>query len=73
MAASRLGAHAAFADHRAHAVPLDDLALIRLFADARRRPGRGDAPLLAFFDHDRTAVVQHPAPHVDRRLVLHQV
>ena len=40
----RLGAHAALADHRPHAVALDDLALIRLFANARRRPRGGDAP-----------------------------
>ena len=38
----RLRAHAALADDRAHAVALDDLALIRLLADARRRSGGGD-------------------------------
>ena len=43
----RLRAHAALADHRAHAVALDDLALIRLFANARRRTGGGDAPALS--------------------------
>jgi len=34
----RLRAHAALADDGADAVALDDLGLVRLFADAGRRP-----------------------------------
>ena len=40
----RLRAHAALADDRAHAVALDDVGLVRLLADARRRAGGGHAP-----------------------------
>ena len=69
----RLRAHAALADHRAHAVALDDLALIRLLANARRRTGGGDAPRLAFLHDDRTAVIQDRAVQIDRRRVLHQM
>ena len=69
----RLRAHAALADHRADAVPLDDLALIRLLANAGRRTGGRDAPAVAFLHDDRAAVIEHRAAQIDRRLVLHQV
>ena len=69
----RLRAHAALADHRADAVALDDVALIRLLADAGRRTGGGHAPAVAFLHDDRTAVIEHRAAQIDRRLVLHQI
>ena len=69
----RLRAHAALADDRAHAVAPDDLALIRLFADARRRTGGRHPPDLAFLHDHRTAVIQDRATQIDRRIVLHQV
>src|SRR5471032_2161351 len=60
-ARERLRAHAALADDDADAVALDDLGLIRLFANADRRPRSRHAPTAAagaFFLHDhRTAVI----------------
>ena len=69
----RLRAHPALADDRAHAVPLDDLSLIRLLANAGRRARGRDAPALALFHDHRTAVIQHGPVQIDRRLVLHQI
>ena len=69
----RFRAHAALADHRAHAVFLDDVGLIRLFANAGGGAGGLDHPLVALLQHHRTAVVEHRAVHVDRRRILHQV
>src|SRR5262249_12921714 len=65
-------AHPAFADHGAHAVTFDDLALIRLFADAGGRTGGGDS-VIAVFQHNRAAVIERRALQADRRLILHQV
>src|SRR5262249_31109127 len=67
-----LSTHPAFADHSAHAVAFDDLALIRFFADAGGRAGGGD-PVIAVFQHDGAAVVERRALQADRRLILHQV
>ena len=57
----RLRAHAALADHRAHAVTPDDVGLVRLLADARRRAGRRHRPAVAVLQHHRAAVVEHRA------------
>src|SRR5438445_9817857 len=69
----RLRAHAAFTDDGTDAVPLDDLALIRLLPNAGRRPRGSDAPALALLHGDGTAMVENAAAQVDRRRVLHQV
>src|SRR5262245_7292795 len=52
----RLRAHSAFADDGAHAVAFDDLALVRLFADAGGGAGGGD-PVIAIFHDDGAAMV----------------
>src|SRR6185503_9253986 len=54
----RFRAHAAFADHRADAVALDDFRLVWLLTDARRRPGGRDAPALALLHDDRAAMIE---------------
>src|SRR5205814_7039041 len=69
----RLRAHSAFADDRADTVSPDDLALIRLFADARRRSRGVDLPTVTVFHGHGTAVIQDRAAQVDRWLVRHQM
>ena len=53
-----LSAHAAFANHGANAIALDDFALVRLFADAGRRARGRDAVPAAFLRDDGTAVIE---------------
>ena len=43
----------------ADAIPLEDVGLIRLLANARGRPGGGDPPATVLLHHDRAAVIQH--------------
>src|SRR4030095_11094429 len=56
----RLRAHSAFTNDGAHAVAFDDLALVRLFADAGRGAGGGD-PVIAIFHYYGAAMVERRA------------
>src|SRR5438128_12032249 len=69
----RLRAHAALPDYGADAISTDDVGLIRLLADARRRARGGHAPAAALLRDNRAAVIQDGAAEVDWWIVLHQV
>src|SRR5688572_25538788 len=56
--AESLRTHAAFSDYGTHAVTLDDIGLIRLFANARRGSRRFHHPAVTLLQHDGTAMVQ---------------
>src|SRR4029453_19376591 len=51
----------------------EDVRLIGLLADARRRPGRRYTPAPCILGDDRTAVIEHAPAQIHRRVVLHQV
>jgi hypothetical protein len=69
----RLRAHAALADHCAHAVLAKDLRLIRLFPDARRRSRCRHGPAVSLFFNDRAAVIKDRASEIHWGVMLHQV
>src|SRR5207244_3409828 len=64
----RLLAHTALADDAADLVVADHLVLVRLLTRGGRRPGGLAHPLIAFFHHDRTAVIDDLPFQVDGRL-----
>ena len=60
-----LVAHAALTNDAAQAVVADNVGLVRLFADRRRRPGGGDLPrAIRILQHHRSAVVNNPVAEV---------
>ncbi len=63
--------HAAFANDCAKAKTLDDVRLVRLFANGGRGTGRSDRPLAALiFHHDRPAMINNAIAqlHLRRKL-----
>src|SRR5262245_13757750 len=69
-----LSTHAALADYGAHSVFADDVCLVRLLANARRRSRRRDLPAaVRLLRHHGTAVIDHAAVQIDRWRVARQV
>ncbi|MNJ41732.1 hypothetical protein D3C77_366670 [compost metagenome] len=69
----RLLAHAAFTDYSANAKFLNNVALIRLLANARRRTRSLDMPALLILQHDRPAVIYNCAIQINWSVMIHQI
>ncbi|MNN46748.1 hypothetical protein D3C81_1611410 [compost metagenome] len=68
-----LGAHSALPNHCTNAELFNNVALIRLLANACSRPRSLHMPALIVLQHHRTAVVDHSSIQVNRRIMIHQI